>query len=134
MKELPKFAYLQAPEIDGMKIISLEHPYLIGSVHIYKRDHESVNGWLENMVQDRFPIAKVKGYTIFLTVHTSLQPNNDCEYQKTMLNEMANWFYEDQIQVKTGRYMKSEETGVLEEKIVTRGRVMRERKNRVKKD
>lgn len=134
MKQLPKFAYLQSLEIEGVKIISLEHPFIIASVHIYKRDHEAVNEWLENMAQDRFPIAKVNGYTIFLTAHTSLQPNNDRQYQQTILNEMAEWFYRDQIQIKTGRFMKSEESGVLEEKIVMRGRVIRERKNRIKKD
>jgi hypothetical protein len=134
MKQLPKYAYLESSELEGYKIISLEKPYCIASVHIYRREYEGVNDWLENMAQDRYPIAKVKGYTIFLTMFSSLEPNSDKEFQKAVLNEMADFLLEDKIKVKTGTYMKSEESGKLEEKIVMHGRVMRERKNRIKKD
>ena len=47
-----------------------------------------------------------------------------------MLDEMADWLYTERVMVKKGTYMKSEETGVLEEKIVMKGRIMRERKRK----
>jgi hypothetical protein len=47
---------------------------------------------------------------------------------------MAKWFLAERVMAKKGTYMKSEESGRLEEEIVMRGRVMRERKNRIKKD
>lgn len=134
MKQLPKFAFLQSEELEGKKVICLEPPYFIANVRTFKRDDEYVSNYLEDMAQDRYPIAKVKGYTIFLRMYSSLETNNDKQQQQDMLNEMAEWFLTDVVQVKTGTYMKSEETGVLEEKIVMRGRVMRERKNRIKKD
>ena len=67
-------------------------------------------------------------------MYTSIYPNNDPILQQSVLDDMAEWFYTEQVMVKTGTYMKSEESGKLEEKIVMRGRVMRERKNRIKKD
>jgi hypothetical protein len=134
MKELPKYAFLQSDQLEGKKIICLEPPYFVSNVRTLKRDDDYVSHYLEDIAQDRYPIAKVKGYTIFLTMFTSLEPNNNKELQQAVLEEMAEWFYTEQVMVKTGTYMKSEETGVMEEKIVMRGRIMRERKNRIKKD
>ena len=134
MKELPKFAFLQSEELEGKKIICLEPPYFVSNVRTLKRDDEYVNHYLEDMAQDRYPMAKVKGYTIFLTMFTSLQPNNDSEHQQAILNEMAEWFYTERVLVKKGTYMKSEESGKVEEKIVMHGRVMRERKKRIKEE
>ena len=134
MKQLPKYAFLQSDELEGKKVICLERPYYIADVGTYKRDDEYVSRCLEDMAQGRYPIAKVKGYTIFLKMFTSIEPNSNQELQQIILNEMAEWFYTEVVQVKTGTYMKSEESGKLEEKIVMRGRVMRERKNRIKKD
>lgn len=134
MKELPKYAFLQSEELEGKKVICLEPPYFVANVRIYKRDQPQVDSVIEDLAQGRYPIAKVKGYTIFLTMWTSLQPCSDRAIQQAALDGMAEWFYDEQVQVKKGTYMKSEETGVLEEKIVMRGRIMRERKNRIKKD
>jgi cellulose synthase/poly-beta-1,6-N-acetylglucosamine synthase-like glycosyltransferase len=134
MKQLPKYAFLQSDELEGKKVICLERPYFIANVRTYKRDDEYVSRLLEDMAQERYPIGKVNGYTIFLNLYTSLEPNNNRDEQQDILNEMAEWFYTEVVQVKTGTYMKSEESGKLEEKIVMRGRVMRERKNRIKKD
>lgn len=134
MKELPKYALLTNPEISGLKIISLEYPYLIASVFEHKRSDERVSDHLEVMAQERYPISKVNGYTIFLTVYTSLEPNDNREFQQAMLNDMAKWYLNERVLPNPGKYMKCEETGVIEEKIVMRGRVMRERKNRIKKD
>lgn len=134
MKQLPKYAFLQSEELEGKKIICLESPFFVANVRTLKRDDGYVNHFLEDMAQGRYPIAKVKGYTIFLTMYTSIYPNNDPILQQSVLDDMAEWFYTEQVMVKTGTYMKSEESGKLEEKIVMRGRVMRERKNRIKKD
>lgn len=130
MKQLPRFAFLQSEELEGKKVICLEPPYFVSNVRTLKRDDEYVSHYLEDMAQERYPMAKVKGYTIFLTMFTSLQPNNDKEQQQAILNEMAEWFYTERVQVKKGTYMKSEESGKLEEKIVMHGRVLRERKKR----
>lgn len=134
MRELPKYALLTNSEIPGLKIISLEYPYLIASVFEHKRSDERVSEHLEVMAQERYPIAKVKGYTVFLTVFTSLEPNDNREFQQAILNDMAKWYLNERVLPNPGKYMKCEETGSAEQKIVMRGRVMRERKNRIKKD
>ena len=130
MKQLPKFAFLDSLELEGKKIICLEPPYFVANVRTLKRDDEYVSHFLEDMANERFPMAKVKGYTIFLKMYSSLEPNDNWDEQQAMLDEMADWFYTERVMVKTGTYMKSEETGVLEEKIVMKGRIMRERKKR----
>jgi hypothetical protein len=134
MRELPKYALLTNSEISGLKIISLEYPYLIASVFEHKRSDERVSEHLEVMAQERYPIAKVKGCTVFLTVFTSLEPNDNREFQQAILNDMARWYLNERVLPNPGKYMKCEETGSVEQKIVMRGRVMRERKNRIKKD
>ena len=134
MKDLPKYAFLESEEIEGRKIICLEPPYFVANVRTFKRDDDYVNNYLEDMAHGRYPIAKVYGYTIFLTMWTSLQPCSDRELQQDILDDMAKWFLAERVMAKKGTYMKSEESGRLEEEIVMRGRVMRERKNRIKKD
>lgn len=121
MRELPKYAFLTSEEITGIKIIQLERPHIIASVHDYKRDNERVEDYMEAMAQERFPIAKVKGYTIFLTVYTSLTPNNNADFQRAVLNEMAEYFLTARIQKKPGVYMKCEESGRTEKRIVQEG-------------
>ena len=99
MKELPTYAILAGEELGG-KIISLEKPYIIASVHSYKRDDERVQEIMEAMAQERYPIAKVKGYTIFLTLYSSLEPCKDPQFQKEILEEMAGFFKEEKIKDK----------------------------------
>ena len=120
MKELPQYAILAGEQLGG-KIISLERPYIIASVHSYKRDDERVQEIMEAMAQERYPSAKVKGYTIFLTVYSSLEPCADPQFQKEILDEMAEFFMEEKIKQKPGQFMKSEESGVSERRIVREG-------------
>lgn len=137
MRELPKYALLTNSEIPGIKVISLERPYIIASVYDYRRDDERVGERLEDMAQGRYPIAKIPGYTIFLTLYTSLEPCNNPELQQAVLEEMAQYFLDDKISHKPGQFMKSEETGRDEKKFIQAGqrnKVLRERKNRIKKD
>ena len=129
MKQLPKYAILAGEELGG-KIISLEKPYIIASVHSYKRDDERVQEIMEDMVQGRYPIAKVMGYTIFLTLYSSLEPCRDHEFQKEILDEMAEFFKEEKISKKPGQFMKSEESGAIEKKIVREGH----RRQRIKRE
>ena len=116
MKQLPKYAFLQSDELEGKKVICLERPYYIADVRTYKRDDEYVSRCLEDMAQGRYPIAKVKGYTIFLTMFTSLEPCNNTELQIAVLNEMAQFFLEEKIGHKPGLYAKSEESGQAQRK------------------
>lgn len=133
MKELPKYALLTSEDIVGVKVIQLERPYIIASVHDYHRDNERVEGCMEAMAQERYPIAKVKGYTVFLTTFTSLEPNNNPNFQKEVLNEMADYFLRTRIASKPGLFMKSEESGRVERKILQAGerrKVFRERRKK----
>lgn len=134
MKELPKYAFLESEEIEGKKVICLEPPYFVANVRAYKRDQPQVSDAIEDLAHGRYPIAKVYGYTIFLTMFTSLQPCADRDLQQDALDEMAKWFYTERVLRKPGTYMKSEETGKVEERIVMRGRIMRERKNKAKNE
>lgn len=120
MRETPKFAILANGELGG-KIILLEKPYIIASVHSYKRDDERVQEIMEDMVQGRYPVGKIKGYTVFLTIYTSLEPCGDRAFQKEILDEMAEFFMEEKIRQKMGQFMKSEESGTVERKIVREG-------------
>lgn len=133
MRELPRYAILTNSEIPGVKVISLERPYIIASVFDYHRDDEKVEQRTEDMVQGRYPIAKVKGYTIFLMTFTSLEPCDDAELQQEVLSEMAQFFLEEKIGHKPGLYARCEESGRSERKFVRKAqaiRVMRERKKR----
>ena len=112
MKELPKYAFLtNSVGFTGMKVISLEHPYIIASIYeVNKNRPDLVDGYIEDMVQERYPIAKVKGYTIFLKVFTSLEPCNNQELQQAVLNEMAQFVLTERIEKKPGQFkgMKEE--------------------------
>lgn len=131
--DLPKYALLSGDGFVGLKVISLEHPYIIASVHDYHRDDERARERMDDMVQGRYPIAKVKGYTVFLTMHTSLEPCSNQELQKATLNEMAQYFLEDKIAHKPGQYAKCEESGQTQRKFerVRREQInLRHRKNK----
>ena len=129
--DLPKYALLSGDGFVGLKVISLEHPYIIASVHDYHRDDERARERMDDMVQGRYPIAKVKGYTVFLTMHTSLEPCGNQELQQATLNEMAQYFLEDKIAHKPGQYAKCEESGRMQSKIDRLAeRRLRERRRR----
>ena len=112
MKELPKYAFLtNSVGFAGMKVISLEHPYIIASIYeVNKNRPDLVDGYLEDMAQERYPIAKVKGYTVFLKVFTSLEPCRDTPYMQAVLNEMAQFVLTERIEKKPGQFkgMKEE--------------------------
>ena len=94
-----------------MKVICLEQPYIIASLYeVNKNRTDLVNGYLEDMVQERYPIAKVKGYTIFLKVLTSLEPCRNRELQQMVLNEMARLVLTERIAKNPGQFkgMKEE--------------------------
>ena len=131
--DLPKYALLSGDGFVGLKVISLEHPYIIASVHDYHRDDERARERMDDMVQERYPIAKVKGYTVFLTMLSSLEPCSNQELQKAVLNEMAQYFLEDKIAHKPGQYAKCEESGQTQRKFerVRREQInLRHRKNK----
>lgn len=133
MRELPRYAMLAHSEMPGFKVISLERPYMIASVFDYHRDDERVQERMDDMVQGRYPIAKVKGYTVFLTVFTSLEPCSNPEIQQAELNEMARFFLEEKISRKPGQFAKCEESGQLQRRIDRAGqrnKVLRERRKR----
>jgi hypothetical protein len=112
MKELPKYGFLTSgPGFEGIKVIQLERPYLIASIYEVKtHDAERVNQFLEDMAQERFPISKVKGFTVFLKLFSSLEPNNNREFQQAVLNEMADFVLTERIQVKPGQFRKCDDT------------------------
>ena len=131
MRELPKYALLSGDGFVGLKVISLSYPYIIASVHDYHRDDERARERMDDMAQGRYPIAKVKGYTVFLTMHTSLEPCGNQELQQATLNEMAQYFLEDKIAHKPGQFAKCEESGSTQRKIERFAeRRLRPRKNR----
>jgi hypothetical protein len=133
MRELPRYAFLTHSEVPGIKVISLERPYIIASVLDYHRDDDRVQERMEDMVQGRYPIAKVNGFAIFLTVFTSLEPCSDPELQQAELNEMAKFFLEEKIAHRPGQFAKCEESGKLQRKVDrfnVQNRVLRERKKR----
>ena len=132
MRELPRYAMLANSEIPGLKVISLERPYIIASVYDYHRDDERAQERMEDMVQGRYPIAKVKGYSIFLTMYTSLEPCSNPELQQAELNEMAQFFLEEKIGHKPGQFMKCEESGRRERKFTRAGE--RRKRERIKKN
>lgn len=133
MRELPRYAMLAHSEMPGFKVISLERPYMIASVFDYHRDDERVQERMEDMVQGRYPIAKINGYSVFLTVFTSLEPCSNPEVQQAELNEMARFFLEEKISRKPGQFAKCEESGQLQRRIDRAGqrnKVLRERRKR----
>ena len=114
MKELPKYAFLTSGVgFEGIKVIMLEKPYLIANLYeVKKNDTERVNEFLETMAQERFPLAKVKGFTVFLRIFSSLEPNNNPTLQQAVLNEMAEFVLAERILKKPGQFRAYDETGV----------------------
>lgn len=112
MKELPKYAFLtNSVGFTGMKVIQLEHPYIIANVkEIGKSQTERINDLIDAMVQGRYPVAKVNGYTVFLTMFTSLEPCDDSFLQEAVLKDMAQFVLTERIMKKTGQFkgMKEE--------------------------
>jgi hypothetical protein len=106
MKELPKYGFLTSgPGFEGIKVIQLERPYFIASIYEVKtHDAERVDSLLEDMAQGRYPISKVKGYTVFLKMYSSLEPNSNRELQQSVLNEMAEFVLAERIQAKLGQF------------------------------
>lgn len=132
MRKLPKYAMLMDNEIIGMKIIQLERPYIIASVFDFNReDYERISQMQEDKVNERYPIAKVNGYAIWLKQYSSLENGGDFEYTQTILEEMADYFLKTRIANKPGLYRRSEESG-REEKIYDpeRFKKLRARKNK----
>lgn len=131
--DLPKFAILSGDGFTGVKVICLERPYIIASVFDYHRDDERAQQRMEDMVQGRYPIAKVQGYMVFLTMLSSLEPCGNQELQQAVLNDMAQYFLEDKIAHKPGLYAKCEESGQAQKKFdrVRRDQIrLRERKKK----
>ena len=114
MKELPKYGFLTSgPGFEGIKVIQLERPYLIASIYEVKtHDAERVDSLLEDMAQGRYPISKVKGFTVFLKMYSSLEPNSNREFQQAVLNEMADFVLTERIQVKPGQFRTYDENRV----------------------
>lgn len=136
MKELPKYAFLTHSEIEGRKIIMLERPYLIATVYeVNKKQIEMIDTFLEDMAQERYPMAKVPGYYVFLRLHTSLEPCNDRAYQQQVLTEMAHFMLKERINDKMGLYNKFSESDKpllerIQERDVLTGKNIRLRERR----
>lgn len=132
MRELPKYGFLTSPDFESVKIISLEPPFFIANVSEISTTHpERVDACIEDMVQGRYPISKVKGYTIFLRIFTSLEPNNDTEQQQRVLNEMAEFYLNERVLQKVGKYSKYDESGrTIRQAAEARDRAIRERRTR----
>lgn len=109
MKQLPKYAFLSNSEFVGRKVMSLMRPYFIASV--YEVSQENREEYMEDMVQGRFPMSKVRGYSIFLKPYSSLEPCSGPEHQQSLLNEMADFVLEDLIQRKPGKFRCYDESG-----------------------
>lgn len=112
MRELPKFGFVSSPEFDSIKIISFEPPYYIANVcEISQNNPERISEYIDDMIQGRYPIAKIKGYSIFFRIFTSLEPDNDAELQQKVLNEMAQFYLTERVLQKVGKYNKFDESG-----------------------
>ena len=114
--------FLTHPDMDRVKIISTEHPYLIAEAYQIRKTQESlIDSFLEDMVQGRYPMSKVPGYYVFLRMYTSLEPCNDRDLQQRVLNEMAQFFLVERVEKKMGLYNQySESDKSLKEKIQER--------------
>lgn len=114
MKELPKYGFLTSGVgFEGIKVIMLEKPYFIANIYeVKKNDTERVNDFLETMAQERFPLAKVKGFTVFLRIFSSLEPNNNPALQQAVLNEMAEFVLTERILKKPGQFRAYDENGI----------------------
>lgn len=122
MRDLPKFLFLTHPDMDGVKVISTEHPYLIAEAYqIRKTQEHLIDSFLEDMVQGRYPMSKVPGYYVFLRMYTSLESCNNRDLQQQVLDEMAQFFLVERVEKKMGLYNQySESDKSLKEKIQER--------------
>lgn len=135
MKELPQYAFLTHPEeLSGVKVINLEHPFLIASiVEVKASDEEEVEKYMEAMVQQRYPMSKVKGYSIFLRMYSSLDSCDDYELQQEVLDEMADFVLTERVQRKLGQFKSCDQSGKSERRVqkgAERAMRLRERKSR----
>ena len=111
MKELPKFMFLSHPEVGCDKIIMTGYPYLVAEVYEIRKDrHDLIDIFLEDLAQERYPMAKIPGYYIFLKMFTSLEPCNDSEHQQRVLNEMAEFMLKQRVERKIGVFHKYTES------------------------
>lgn len=106
MKQLPEYAFLtNSVGFTGMKIISLRYPYVVASIiEVGKNQTERMSDLLDDMVQGRYPIAKVKGYSIFVKTFTTLEQCDKIMYHQEILNEMADFILTERIQKKPGQF------------------------------
>ena len=113
MRELPKFGFLTSGVgFEGMKVIMLQKPYIIASVFEVKKSNvELIDDFCEEMAQGRCPIAKVREYSIFLKMFSSLEPCNDPEFQQKILHEMADFVYNERIMKNPGQFNRYDLSG-----------------------
>ena len=135
MKQLPKYGFLtNSVGFDGMKVILLEQPYLIASIfEVSQNIPEKIEEFMEDKIQGRCPVGKVKGYSIFLKMFTSLEPNNNFDYQQAILDEMADFVLTERVQKKLGQFKGCNESGkTLKEIVAERDAQVRLRERRKK--
>lgn len=113
MKQLPKYAFLTHPsEFESMKVIMLEHPFIIANIlEVSQNNTERVEQLMEDLVQERYPIAKTKGFSVFLKLDTSLNPCGNPLFQQEILNEMAEFVLNERVLKKIGQFRGCDETG-----------------------
>lgn len=112
MKQLPKYAFLTHPsEFESVKVIMLEHPFIVANIlEVSQSNTERVERLMEDLVQERYPLAKTKGFSVFLRVDTSLVPCGNPEFQQSILNEMAEFVLTERILRKIGQFRNCDET------------------------
>lgn len=106
MRDLPKYAFLTNPaEFNGVQVILLEPPYVIAGIYDVKQTEvERLEDYMSAKAQERYPIAKVKGYSIFLKMFTSLEPCDDPDFQQEILDEMADFVLTERVERKLGQF------------------------------
>ena len=109
---LPKFAFLtHTVGFTGVKVICLESPYIIASIiEVHKTQPEKISEYLDDMVQGRYLISKVKGYSIFLTMYAALDHFSDKAYVQEILDEMAEFVLTERVLQKPGQFRRCDET------------------------
>lgn len=112
MKQLPKYAFLTHPsEFESVKVIMLEHPFVVANIiEVSQSNTERVERLMEDLVQERYPISKTKGFSIFLKIDTSLAPCGNPEFQQEVLDEMAEFVLTERVLRKIGQFRKCDET------------------------
>lgn len=135
MRDLPKYAFLTNPsEFSGVQVIMLEFPYLIASIYEVKQtEAERLEDFMSAKAQERYPIAKVKGYSVFLKMFTSLEPCDNPGFQQAILDEMAEFVLTERIERKLGQFKgccESERTIRQLDRAKEHAMKLRSRKNR----